>query len=135
MYQRIFDNVYENSQPKTSYKRTEISPSSVQHSCSVKFWSSLTNCCAVVSATRCFSALFGSDEKCRENHQTILSFEELLCTQCVHCSVLRLTTLLSMLYSRMLSFALTSIHFHGAQRRRLRNSRTVGKNVVFVCPP
>ena len=53
---------------------SKISPSSVQHSCSVKCWICLTTCCTVLGAARCCSALFDDDKKYWERSRTFFCF-------------------------------------------------------------
>ena len=51
-----------------------ISPSSVQRSCSVKCWIRLVTSCAVLGVARCCSALFDGNKKCWESNRTFLLF-------------------------------------------------------------
>ena len=60
---------------KALVKRFQHFTDSVQHSYSVKCWIRLTNCCTVLSAARCCSALFDGNQKCWENNRKFLLSE------------------------------------------------------------
>ena len=58
---------------------SNISPSSVKHSCSVRCWIHLTTYCTVLGTVlgtaRCCSTLFDGNQKCWESNWTFLLFE------------------------------------------------------------
>ena len=60
--------------PNPWSNESNISPSSIQHSCSVKCRFRLTTYCTVLGAALCCFALFDGDQKCWESNQTFLCF-------------------------------------------------------------
>ena len=65
---------------------SNISPSSVKHSCSVRCWLLLNTCCTVLGTARCCSTLFYGNQKCWESNRAFLLFEafisRILCYVC-----------------------------------------------------
>ena len=54
---------------------SNISPSSVHHSCSVNCWIRLATCCTVLGAARCCSTLFDGNQKRWESNRAFQLFE------------------------------------------------------------